>query len=65
MAGKNTINGKAERPSYDNKAVAPAASVNVRIRVLKAHDGLEAGSEWLKPLATAKTMQTLGYWEIL
>ena len=68
MSGRKTTQRKAERPSYDNKAVVPAASVksrNVRIRVLVAHDGLNKGETYWKPRETAEAMQDLGYWEII
>lgn len=63
MNGRKTTTRKAERPSYENKAVVPAASV--KIRVIKAHDGLERGETYVKPYETARTMQELGYWEII
>ena len=67
MAARKTTSRKAERPLYDNKAVAPARrdSHNARIKVIKAHDGLSEGSEWLKPRALAEHMQKLGYWQII
>ena len=68
MSGRKTTSGKAERPSYDNKAVVPAASERPRyvtIRVVKAHDGLQAGEVYSKPLAVAVEMQELGYWKIV
>jgi len=67
MAAKKTTTRKAERPQYDNKAVAPAPRVssNARIKVIKAHDGLAEGSEWMKPRALAKYMQKIGYWQII
>lgn len=64
MSGrKTTSTRKAERPAYENKAVVPAASV--KVRVVKAHDGLAEGDVYTKPLAVAREMQELGYWEIL
>lgn len=67
MAARKTTSRKAERPLYDNKAVAPARrdSKNARIKVIKAHDGLSEGSEWTKPRAVAEQMQKLGYWQII
>ena len=67
MAAKKTTTRKAERPPYENKAVAPAKRVspNARIKVIKAHDGLAEGSEWLKPRALAVHMEKLGYWQII
>ena len=63
MSGRKTTSRKAERPSYENKAVVPAASV--KIRVIKAHDGLERGEIHSKPYALAVEMQDLGYWKII
>lgn len=70
MAAKKTTKAKAkaERPLYDNKAVAPAKRQNaaaVRIRVIRAHDGLEVGETYMKPATLAKTLVNLGYWEII
>lgn len=67
MAKKATSARKAERPSYENKAVAPAKRVphNARIRVVRAHDGLEEGETYLKPIRTANEMVRLGFWEII
>lgn len=64
MSGRKTTTArKAERPSYENKAVVPAASV--KVRVIKAHDGLAEGSVWVKPRAIAEEMANIGYWEII
>lgn len=63
MSGRKPSTRKAERPSYENKAVVPAASV--KIRVVKAHDGLAEGSEWIKSRALAEHMEKIGYWEII
>jgi len=63
MSGRKTIQRKAERPSYENKAVVPAASV--KVRVIKSHDGLERGEIIVRPYEVAKTMQDLGYWKII
>jgi len=68
MSGSKNTWRKAERPSYENKAVVPAASGRpqyVRIRVVKAHDGLERGQVLSRPYDTAIEMQNLGYWKIL
>lgn len=68
MSGRKTISGKAERPSYENKAVVPAASErqrSVRIRVIVAHDGLDVGETYDKPYHVAAEMRDLGYWEII
>lgn len=63
MSGRKTTTRKAERPSYENKAVVPAASV--KVRVVKAHDGLEEGETLVRPRAVALEMKNLGYWEII
>lgn len=67
MASKKTTSRKAERPSYENKAVAPAAldKTFVRVRVAKAHDGLEEGTVLSRPYSVAKEIVNLGYWEII
>lgn len=63
MSGRKPSTRKAERPTYENKAVVPAASV--KIRVVKAHDGLPVGAVYVKPYGTAVKMQKLGYWKII
>lgn len=63
MSGRKTTSRKAERPAYENKAVVPNASV--KIRVVKAHDGLERGEVLTKPYKVAIEMQNLGYWKII
>jgi hypothetical protein len=68
MNGSKTTSRKAERPSYENKAVVAAAPDRphyVRIRVIKAHDGLQRGQILSRPYATAAEMQRLGYWKII
>ena len=68
MSGNKTTTRKAERPSYENKAVVPDASERPRyvtIRVVKAHDGLRAGEVYSKPIAVAEEMQRLGLWKIV
>jgi len=67
MARNTQSQRKAERPSYANKAVAPAArdSRYCRIRVVVAHDGLAVGEVYSKPTEVARTMVDLGYWEII
>lgn len=67
MAARKPSAAKAERPSYENKAVArPAAnkaSGFIRVRVIKSHDGIDAGTVFSKPEAIAKQMINLGFWE--
>ena len=69
MAARKPSAAKAERPSYENKAVArPAAnkaSGFIRVRVVKAHDGLEAGAVFTRPERVAREMVNLGFWEIV
>lgn len=64
MSGrKTTTTRKAVRPQYENKAVVPAASV--KVRVIRAHDGIAEGETFVRPYEVAKTMQDLGYWKII
>ena len=68
MAARKPKQAKAVVPPREDKAVRPAcankaASGWMRVRVVKAHDGLEAGTEFVKPERVAKTMINLGYWE--
>lgn len=67
MASRKPSSRKAERPSYENKAVAPAALDKsfVRVRVVKAHDGLKEGTVLSRPYSVAKEIVNLGYWEII
>lgn len=64
---KGSVSGKAVQPSYDNKAVASATAApsSVKIRVIKAHDGLKVGEVYQKPIDAARQMQELGYWKII
>ena len=68
MARKYTHQQKADVPPRENKAVRPAAANKtapgyMRVRVIKAHDGIEAGTVFSKPEAVARQMINLGYWE--
>jgi len=70
MSGRktSTTSRKAVRPAYDNKAVAPSVLDSwryVRIRVVRAHDGLEEGAILSRPRETAEEMQKLGLWTII
>ena len=67
-ARKPKSQAKAVVPPREDKAVRPArankaASGWLRVRVVKAHDGLEAGTVFVKPERVAKTMINLGFWE--
>ena len=68
MARKYTSQQKAVVPPRENKAVRPAsankaATVYVRVRVVKDHDGIEAGTVFTKPERVANEMVDLGFWE--
>ena len=68
MARKYTQSQKAVVPSRENKAVRPAAANKsasgfVRVRVVKAHDGIEAGTVLSRPDRVAREMINLGFWE--
>lgn len=68
MASRKTTSRKAERPSYENKAVVAAAPERprfVRVRVVKAHDGMAEGMVLSRPYAVARDMEKLGYWKII
>jgi len=65
---RKTKEAKAVVPQRENKAVRPAcankaASGFLRVRVIKAHDGIDAGTVFSKPEAIAKQMINLGFWE--
>jgi hypothetical protein len=60
---KKSISKKREKPLYENKAVAPlVVKGNIRIIVVKAHDGLKEGESYVKDVNTAAQMVKLGYW---
>jgi hypothetical protein len=68
MAARKKSEAKAVVPQRENKAVRPAyankkAPGYLRVRVVKAHDGIEAGAVFSKPERVAKEMINLGYWE--
>lgn len=68
MAARKTKEAKAVVPQRENKAVRPACankSANgfVRVRVIKAHDGIDAGTVFSKPERVAREMINLGFWE--
>ena len=64
MAKRKTINSKGEKPLYENKAAMPrVVDGNVLIIVVKAHDGLNVGEEYIKDVNTAAKMVKLGFWE--
>ena len=70
MAARKPKQAKAVVPPREDKAVRPArankaASGFLRVRVVKAHDGLEAGTVLSRPERVARTMINLGYWEAL
>ena len=60
---KKSISSKRVKPLYENKAVAPlVVKGNIRIVVVRAHDGLEVGESYMKDINTAAQMVKLGYW---
>ena len=60
---KKSISSKRVKPSYENKAAIPLVhDANVRIVVVKAHDGLREGESYVKDVNTAAQMVELGYW---
>ena len=60
---KKSISSKKVKPSYENKAAIPLVrDGNIRIIVVKAHDGLEEGEIYVKDVNTAAQMVKLGYW---
>ena len=68
MAARKPKEAKAVVPQRENKAVRPTyankkAPGYLRVRVVKAHDGIEAGAVFSKPERVAKEMINLGYWE--
>lgn len=61
---KKSISRKRVKPLYENKAVAPlVVKGNVRIVVVKAHDGLKEGESYVKDVNTAAMMVEKGYWK--
>ena len=61
---KKSISSKKVKPSYENKAAVPLVyDRNVRIVVVKAHDGLQVGESYVKDVNTAAMMVKLGYWK--
>lgn len=70
MAARKPKQAKAVVPPREDKAVRPArankaASGWLRVRVVKAHDGIEAGTVFSKPERVAKEMINLGFWELV
>lgn len=64
---KKSISSKKVKPSYENKAAVPFLlngniSGNIRIVVVKAHDGLKEGESYVKDVNIAAQMVNLGYW---
>ena len=60
---KKSISSKKVKPSYENKAAVPLVyDGNVRIVVVKAHDGLKEGESYVKDVNTAAMMVEKGYW---
>ena len=62
MADKRTYETKAETPS-ENKARSATPAKSMRVRVVKAHDGIEAGAVLVRPTTVATMMVRKGYWE--
>lgn len=70
MAARKPKSAKAVVPPREDKAVRPAAANKgangyLRVRVVKAHDGLEAGAVFTRPERVAREMVNLGFWEIV
>ena len=69
MAARKPKEAKAVVPPRENKAVRPAAANKadgfVRVRVVKAHDGIEEGAVLSRPAAVAQQMINLGYLVLL
>ena len=60
---KKSISRKRVKPSYENKAAIPLVhDGNVRIVVVKAHDGLKEGESYVKDVKIAAMMVEKGYW---
>jgi hypothetical protein len=60
---KKSISSKKVKPSYENKAAIPLVrDGNIRIVVVKAHDGLQVGESYVKDVNTAAMMVEKGYW---
>ncbi|MBO7510722.1 MAG: hypothetical protein J6T35_06005, partial [Bacteroidales bacterium] len=67
MAARKPKQAKAVVPPREDKAVRPAAANKaaggfLRVRVVKAHDGLEAGTVLSRPQRIAQEMINLGFW---
>ena len=69
MAARKPKEAKAVVPPREDKAVRPAAANKadgfVKVRVVKAHDGIEEGAVLSRPAAVAQQMINLGYWVLL
>ena len=60
---KKSISSKKVKQSYENKAAIPLVrDGNIRIVVVKAHDGLQVGESYVKDVNTAAMMVEKGYW---
>ena len=61
---KKSISRKSVKPSYENKAAIPLDhDGNIRIVVIKAHDGLKEGESYVKDVKIAAMMVEKGYWK--
>ena len=70
MAARKPKSAKAVVPPREDKAVRPAAANKaapgfIRVRVVKAHDGIDEGTVFSKPERVARDMVNLGFWEIV
>ena len=64
MIKDKSISTKKVKPLYENKAAIPLVhDGNVRIVVVKAHDGLEEGESYVKDVKIAAQMVKKGYWK--
>lgn len=56
---------KKVTPLYENKAEVTTFDGNFLIEVVRAHDGLNVGERYRKPIDIATKMETLGFWKII
>lgn len=54
---------KADKTAYENKAEILGNPEKMMIEVVKPHDGLEKGCQYLKPYVIAVQMIKKGYWK--
>lgn len=54
---------KADKATYENKAELIGNPDKLLVEVVKPHDGLVKGCQFLKPYKVAKQMILKGYWK--